>query len=71
MDPLLRDEVAAYGPDDHRPLELLRPLGVLGLGARRREEAGCTLRSLREDLVRLRGEEHPTIAQIDDLLRAT
>ncbi|SIO87079.1 serine/threonine-protein kinase [Nocardiopsis sp. JB363] len=67
---LLADEVEAFGSDDHRPLELRRQIGLLELGAGRREEAGRTLRSLREDLVRLRGAKHPAITQIDDLLKA-
>lgn len=65
---LLRDEVAEFGTDDLRPLELRRQIGLLELGADRREEAERTLRDLREDLVRLHGEGHPALARIEGAL---
>ncbi|WP_236567721.1 serine/threonine-protein kinase [Nocardiopsis sp. FR6] len=66
---LLDDEVAAYGADDHRPLELRRQIGVLQLTAGLRAEGAATLRGLRADLVRLHGADHPTVARVEDLLR--
>ena len=66
---LLADEVAVFGAEDHRPLELRRQIGLLELGAGRRQEAEQTLQGLRADLVRLHGEEHPTVTQIDGLLK--
>lgn len=65
---LLDDEVDVYGHDDHRPLELRRQIGLLELTAGRRENAEHTLRDLREDLVRLHGQGHPTVTQLNDLL---
>lgn len=65
---LLRDEVAEFGTEDLRPLELRRQIGLLELGAGRREEAERTLRDLREDLVRLHGEGHPALARIEGAL---
>lgn len=66
---LLADEVAVFGTKDHRPLELRRQIGLLELGAGRRDEAGQTLGGLRADLVRLHGEGHPAVTQIDSLLK--
>ena len=65
---LLDDEVDVYGHDDHRPLELRRQIGLLELAAGRRKAAEHTLRDLREDLVRLHGPGHPTVAQLNDQL---
>ncbi|GAB3740295.1 serine/threonine-protein kinase [Nocardiopsis nanhaiensis] len=70
LNELLADEVAAFGADDHRPLELRRQIGLLELGAGRREEAEQTLRALRSDLVRLHGPAHPTIKQVEELLKS-
>ena len=69
LDSLLRDEVVAYGPDDHRPLELRRQVGVLQLTLGRLEEGTQTLRALRTDLVRLHGAEHPEVTLVDGLLK--
>jgi hypothetical protein len=66
---LLGDEVAAYGPEDHRPLELRRQIGVLELTLGRSAEGTRTLRGLRADLVRLHGADHPAVARVDDLLK--
>ncbi|WP_017599864.1 serine/threonine-protein kinase [Nocardiopsis lucentensis] len=66
---LLDDEVAAFGADDQRPLELRRQIGLLELGAGWHEAGRRTLEELRTDLIRLHGPSHPTVAQIDDLLK--
>ncbi|MBB6119504.1 hypothetical protein [Nocardiopsis algeriensis] len=60
--------MAAFGPEDARTLELRHQIGMLELGAGRREEAEATLRELRGDLVRLHGVRHPAVGQIDGLL---
>ncbi|ADH68145.1 serine/threonine-protein kinase [Nocardiopsis dassonvillei] len=65
---LLDDEIVAYGPDDHRPLELRRQIGVLELTLGRLAEGAGTLRGLRADLVRLHGADHPEVSRIDALL---
>lgn len=69
LDFLLRDQVEAYGPDDHRPLELRRQIGVLKLTLGRLEKGTETLRALRTDLVRLHGAEHPEVILVDGLLK--
>ena len=68
---LLEDELVAFGAEDQRTLELRRQIGLLELGAGRREAAEATLAELREDLVRLHGERHPAVAQIDGVLQGT
>jgi serine/threonine protein kinase len=68
---LLDDETDAFGADDQRPLELRRQIGLLELGAGQREAAERTLKELRSDLMRLHGPGHPTVRQIDDLLKNT
>ncbi|WP_438387940.1 protein kinase domain-containing protein [Actinopolyspora saharensis] len=68
MDSLLSDEQRAFGPDDPRTLELRRQIGLLQLGADRREEAGATLAALLEDLIRVHGAEHPNVNRVRDLL---
>ncbi len=65
---LLDDELAFYGPDDPAPLEIRWQIGLLQLGAGRREEAHATLRELLDDMVRLHGPDHPPVAQIRELL---
>ncbi|MFC3994381.1 protein kinase [Nocardiopsis sediminis] len=65
---LLADEELAYGRDDPRPLELRRQIGLLELGAGDREQAEHTLRALADDVRRVHGPGHPTLARIRELL---
>ncbi|WP_017555565.1 serine/threonine-protein kinase [Nocardiopsis baichengensis] len=65
---LRADEERAYGPEDARPLELRRQIGLLQRGAGQHAEARATLTALAEDLSRIHGPDHPTLKQVTDLL---
>lgn len=67
---LLADEERVYGPDDQRPLELRRQIGLLERGAGRHTRAERTLRSLADDLRRIHGPDHPQLRQVLGLLHA-
>ncbi|MDA2810661.1 serine/threonine-protein kinase [Nocardiopsis sp. RSe5-2] len=65
---LLVDEERTYGPDDPRPLELRRQIGLLQRGVGEHAAADATLRALAKDLLRIHGPDHPGLEQISDLL---
>ncbi|MDS1271587.1 serine/threonine-protein kinase [Lipingzhangella sp. LS1_29] len=64
---LLADEQRILGAGDERPLELRRQIGMLllRLGA---PETRQVLRELLDDLVRLRGADHPSVRRVRALL---
>lgn len=65
---LLADQRTEGGDDDPRTLELRKQIGLLLLGAGRREEAQQTLTSLLADLRRLPGQGRPDPDEIAGLL---
>ncbi|APU22198.1 serine/threonine-protein kinase [Actinoalloteichus sp. GBA129-24] len=65
---LLVRERAELQPDDPRPLDLRRQLGLLQRGAGREEAARATFRTLLSDLVRIHGAGHPEVARARRLL---
>jgi serine/threonine protein kinase len=65
---LLTDEQRVFGSHDPRVLELRRQIGLLELGAGRRDAAEHTFKALKADLTRVHGPDHPTVGQVRDLL---
>ncbi|TVT56352.1 serine/threonine protein kinase [Amycolatopsis rhizosphaerae] len=65
---LLEDEERVYGPEDFRPLEIRRQIGLLQLGTQEPDRAAATLTDLLTDLTRLHGPDHPQTRRVRDLL---
>jgi serine/threonine protein kinase len=70
MEELLADEQRVLGSHDPRTIELRRQIGLLQLGAGRRDAAKQTLHKLLGDLLRFHGAQHPAVTKIQDLLAA-
>jgi hypothetical protein len=66
---LVVDQTRVFGPDDPGTIDLRRQIALLQLGAGDQAGATQTLQRLKQDLSRLNGPTHPSVREVEELLR--